>query len=271
MLGKYICFMQALDPMRMLYAMAQPAEVDDDRTTQSGLHARVLDTLGTAICRGALEPGTVLFIDDLAEQHTVSRPVVREVLRVLSSMGLVESRRRVGTIIQHPRGWNVYDPLVIRWRLAGAGRIGQLRSITELRSAVEPAAACLAAERAEPREASELVALAARMWEAGQAGEMDLFLALDIEFHHRVLAASRNEMFEHLHQAIAEVLTGRHAYGLMPHHPHVDALQMHVDVAQAIQRRDLETARASMVRIMERTMDETKAIWQEQTGTPGPA
>src|SRR5699024_9392578 len=155
------------------------------------------------------------------EKHAVSRSVVREVLRVLSSMGLVESRRRVGTIIQQAHGWNVYDPQVIRWRLAGSARIAQLRSITELRSAIEPAAAGLAAERADPREASELVALAAQMWEAGRAGEMDHFLTLDIEFHRRVLAASGNEMFEHLHQPVAEVLTGRHAYGLMPHHPHV--------------------------------------------------
>jgi DNA-binding FadR family transcriptional regulator len=255
----------------MLSRVAQSTAVDSEGFPLSGLHAILLDILGTAICGGELEPGRVLFIDELAEQHGVSRSVVREALRVLSSMGLVESRRRVGTIIQDARGWNVYDPLVIRWRLAGAGRIAQLRSITELRSAIEPAAAALAAERARPREASDLVGLAARMWEAGQAGEMDLFLELDISFHRRVLAASRNEMFEHLHQAIAEVLTGRHAYGLMPHHPHVDALQLHADVAQAIQRGDFETARGAMVRIMDRTMAETRTLWEEQTGAPGPA
>ena len=252
----------------MLYPMGQAAETEDGRTPLPGLHARLLENLGMAICGGELEVGTVLFIEDLAEQHAVSRSVVREALRVLSSMGLVESRRRVGTIIQDARGWNVYDPLVIRWRLAGARRIAQLRSITELRSAIEPAAAGLAAERVEPGEASSLVALAARLWEAGTAGDMDVFLELDIEFHRRVLAASGNEMFEHLHRPVAEVLTGRHAYGLMPHHPHVAALQLHVDVAQAIQRGDREKARDAMVRIMERTMDETKTIWQEQTGAP---
>jgi DNA-binding FadR family transcriptional regulator len=257
----------------MLWRMVQDAgatRADGDGGALTGLHARLLDTLGTAICGGELPAGTVLFMEDLAEQHAVSRSVVREALRVLSSMGLVQSRRRVGTIIQDARGWNVYDPLVIRWRLAGSGRIGQLRSITELRSAIEPAAAALAAERARPREASDLVALAARLWEAGRAGEMDLFLALDIDFHRKVLTASRNEMFEHLHQPVAEVLTGRHAYGLMPHHPHVDALQLHVDVAQAIQRGDLARAREAMVRIMDRTMNETKTIWQEQTGSPEP-
>ncbi len=255
--------------MRMLWPMTQGAAVDRVGGALSGLHARLLDNLGTAICGGELTAGTVLFIEDLAAHHAVSRSVVREALRVLSSMGLVESRRRIGTVIQDASGWNVYDPLVIRWRLAGAGRIAQLRSITELRSAVEPQAAGLAAQRAEPRAASELVGLAARMWEAGRAGEMDLFLTLDIDFHRRVLAASGNEMFEHLHQPIAEVLTGRHAYGLMPHHPHVDALQLHADVAQSIQRGDVDKARDAMVRIMERTMNETKALWEEQAGAPG--
>jgi DNA-binding FadR family transcriptional regulator len=255
----------------MLYAMAEAVGIDDGGAQLSGLHARLLENLGMAICGGELEVGTVLFIEDLAEQHAVSRSVVREALRVLSSMGLVESRRRVGTIIQDAHGWNVYDPLVIRWRLAGAGRIAQLRSITELRSAIEPAAAGLAAQRAKPGEASQLVALAARLWEAGTTGDMDLFLELDIEFHRRVLAASGNEMFEHLHRPVAEVLTGRHAYGLMPQHPHSAALQLHVDVAQAIQRGDLEKARDAMVRIMDRTMDETKTIWQEQVGAPDPS
>jgi DNA-binding FadR family transcriptional regulator len=240
----------------------------EDGSLLTGLHARVLDALGTAICGGELEEGTVLFIDDLAEQHAVSRSVVREVLRVLSSMGLVESRRRVGTLILGASSWNVYDPQVIRWRLAGAGRITQLRSITELRAAVEPHAAALAAERISSQQAGELVALAGRLWAAGQDGDLDEFLRLDIEFHRLVLSCSGNEMFEKLHGPVAEVLTGRHAYGLMPHHPHIDALQLHADVAQSIQRRDGEAAQAAMVRIMARTTHETKQIWAEQTGEP---
>jgi DNA-binding FadR family transcriptional regulator len=97
---------------------------------------------------------------------------------------------------------------------------------------------------------------------------MDDFLALDIEFHRRVLAASGNEMFEHLHRQVAEVLTGRHAYGLMPHHPHVDALQLHTDVASSIQRGDGDMAHAAMVAIMSRTMGETKQLWAEQAQAP---
>ncbi|HEX3004025.1 MAG TPA: GntR family transcriptional regulator, partial [Angustibacter sp.] len=82
----------------------------------------MLDQIGTAICGGELAAGSVLYIDDLAERYAVSRSVVREALRVLSSMGMVESRRRVGTHIRAASQWNVYDPQVIRWRLASRQR-----------------------------------------------------------------------------------------------------------------------------------------------------
>ncbi|SES25649.1 transcriptional regulator, GntR family [Pedococcus cremeus] len=234
----------------------------------TGLHAQVLDQIGLAICGGGLTEGQVLYIDDLVDRYGVSRSVVREVLRVLSSMGLVASRRRIGTIIQPSSAWNVYDPQVIRWRLASDGRLGQLRSITELRSAVEPEAARLAAERATPDHAGDLVALAGRMWAAAQGEDESAFLALDIEFHRLVLASSGNEMFLKLNELVAEVLTGRHHYGLMPHHPHEEALQLHADVAAAIQRHDGDRARAAMLRIMEQAMDEMKALWEQGDDQP---
>jgi DNA-binding FadR family transcriptional regulator len=234
-------------------------------TADAGLHARVLDHLGTAICGGQLAPGSILYIDDIVDAETVSRSVVREVLRVLAAMGLVESRRRVGTLIRPAGDWNMFDPQIIRWRLASAGRMAQLRSITELRTAVEPQAAWLAAARATPDAASDLVGLAAKMWAAGTAADEPEFLRLDIEFHRQVLVNSGNEMFVKLHKLVAEVLTGRHRYNLMPHHPDEHALQLHADVALAIQRRDRERAKHAMVQIMEQAIDEMKSMWQ-QTG-----
>ncbi|MDX3109632.1 FadR/GntR family transcriptional regulator [Nonomuraea angiospora] len=237
---------------------------------EAGLHARVLDHLGTAICSGDVAAGSVLSIEDLVDRYQVSRSVIREVLRVLASMGLVETRRRVGIMIQPPGGWSVFDPQVIRWRLASEGRMAQLRSITELRTAIEPHAAWLAAERVDDDEASELVGLAARMWAAGKAGDEARFLDLDIDFHRRVLAASGNEMFAKLQLIVAEVLAGRHHYHLMPHYPDEEALRLHTDVAQAIQRRDGERARRAMVGIMEQGFAEMKSLW-ERTAEPGGA
>jgi len=86
------------------------------------LHTGLLDALGTGIVSGRLPAGHVLTLDSLSAEHKVSRSVAREVIRVLESMGLVASRRRVGITIQPAAGWNVFDPMVIRWRLDAGDR-----------------------------------------------------------------------------------------------------------------------------------------------------
>jgi DNA-binding FadR family transcriptional regulator len=232
-------------------------------TAPSGLHARLLDVLGLAICAGELADGSVVRIEQLQERYGVSRSVVREAVRVLASMGMVASRRRVGVQVLPADRWNLYDPQVIRWRLASPQRVAQLRSLTELRTAVEPEAARLAALRAPLAGASELMGLAGKIWAAGQADEAETFLALDIAFHGLVLSSSGNEMFAKLTTLVEAVLTGRTQYGLMPRHPHNEALQLHVDVASAIQRGNGAEAHAAMLGIMERAFSEMSSIWEE--------
>ena len=157
---------------------------------------------------------------------------------------------------------------MIRWRLASEGRLGQLRSITELRDAVEPeAAAWPPSARHRPRRAA-WSGSRPRCGPPGRASDEEEFLALDIEFHRLVLASSGNEMFLKLHELVAEVLTGRHHYGLMPHHPHEQALQLHADVAQAIQHHDGDRAREAMLHIMEQAMEEMKSLWRRADEQP---
>jgi DNA-binding FadR family transcriptional regulator len=240
-----------------------PAHVDGPAT---GLHARVVDLLGVAICGGEMASGSVFRIEELEARFGVSRSVVREAIRVLASMGMVESRRRVGIRIQAAADWNLYDPQIIRWRLASPARPAQLRTLTELRTAIEPEAARLAATRAPLADASELMGLAGKLWAAGQSNDNgETFLALDIEFHGLVLASSGNEMFAKLNTLVAEVLTGRTHYGLMPQRPHNEALQLHVDVAGAIQRGDADAAHDAMLRIMQRTLVEMSSTWEDDS------
>ena len=81
------------------------------------LHDNLLTALGTSIVSGAYPAGQVLTLDGVSAQHGMSRSVAREAIRVLESMGMVESRRRVGITIQPAHKWNVFDPRLIRWRL----------------------------------------------------------------------------------------------------------------------------------------------------------
>lgn len=98
-----------------------------DGARSGTLHNRVLAVLGPAIAAGDYRPGHVFTLDRLEADFGVSRTVVREAVRVLESMGMVVSRPRIGVKVQPATAWNVFDPYLIRWRLAGRGRIAQLR------------------------------------------------------------------------------------------------------------------------------------------------
>ncbi len=246
-----------------LNALAALPAMPEGSSELKSLHARVLDLLGLAICGGDLGTGSVVRIEQFQERYGVSRSVVREAIRVLASMGLVASRRRVGVQVLPAERWNLYDPQVISWRLASPARLAQLQSLTELRNAIEPEAARLAATRAPLAGASELMGLAGKLWAAGQADDTEAFLLLDIKFHRLVLSSSGNEMFAKLSTLVEAVLTGRTQYGLMPRHPHKEALQLHVDVASAIQRGSGDDAHAAMLGIMARTFNEMSSLWQK--------
>ena len=57
------------------------------------LHGNLLTALGTAIVSGVYPPGQVITLDSVSAEHKMSRSVAREAIRVLESMGMIESRR----------------------------------------------------------------------------------------------------------------------------------------------------------------------------------
>ncbi|MFF2246941.1 FadR/GntR family transcriptional regulator [Arthrobacter sp. NPDC058130] len=230
----------------------------------TSLHHRAIEHLGTRIVAGELPAGHVMLAEHLEDELKVSRSVVREAVRVLQSLGLVETIKRVGIRVLPSNRWNPFDPLVIRWRLAGEGRGAQLRSLAELRTAVEPVAAELAAANAPEELRRELVEISHAMRDAGKAGDVPRFLELDILFHSLLLTGSGNEMFANMVGQVTETLTGRTIHGLMPDHPRETALQWHVDVAEAIAAGEAAAAREASNRIMRETISEMEPSWKNQ-------
>ncbi len=215
------------------------------------LHGNLLSALGTAITSGEYQAGQVLTLDGVSAQHGVSRSVVREAIRVLESMGMVESRRRVGVTIQAAEKWNVFDPRLIRWRLDAGDRTAQLVSLSELRRGFEPAAAALAAQRANPDQCRVMAAAVSDMVMHGRSGDLEAYLSADKIFHQTLLEASGNEMFRALNGVVAEVLTGRTHHGMMPATPNPAAIELHDEVARAIRMRDEVAAERAMRAIID--------------------
>lgn len=219
------------------------------------LHASVLDALGRQVVSGELAAGTVLRIDQLDERYGVSRSVVREAVRVLDSMGLVEARKRLGVRVLPSSAWNVFDPRVIRWRLDGPGREEQLLSLGELRRGVEPVAAELAAAHASPEQCGAMLGAVVQMAVHAKSGDLEAYLQADQLFHATLLAASGNEMLAALAGVVGEVLAGRTHHDLMPATPNPVAVRLHGDVAEAVQSGDGAAASAAMHAIIAEASD----------------
>jgi DNA-binding FadR family transcriptional regulator len=215
------------------------------------LHGNLVDALGTAIVSGEYSPGQVLTLEGVSAQHGVSRSVAREAIRVLESMGMVASRRRVGITIQPSEKWNVFDPTVIRWRLESGDRTAQLLSLSELRRGFEPTAAALAARRANPHQCRIMAAAVSDMVMHGRSGDLESYLLADKIFHQTMLEASGNEMFRALNGVVAEVLAGRTHHGMMPATPNPTAIDLHDEVARAIRMRDEAAAERAMRAIID--------------------
>lgn len=207
------------------------------RSSSEPLLSSILDTLGEEIVSGAQTEGNTFTLHDLSERFGISRTVAREAMRALEQLGLVSSSRRAGLKVLPQSEWNVFDHSVISWRLRSEEqRPAQLASLRELRDAIEPGAARLAAMNASREQSRRLSELAQRIVElAGQdAGNSEAFQEADLEFHALMIEASDNEMFIALTQPILDIMSGRSIYGIMPDDPHVDTMKIHLDLAQAI-------------------------------------
>jgi len=200
----------------MLEADNGMAERDDDRPRLAAIRL-----LGTRIVTGGSGywPGDILPLNQVMDQIGGSRALAREVLQALQHKGLVTLKTRVGATVQPMQNWSVFDADVIEWRLAAAPRF-PMREMTEVRQAVEPRAAFLAAQRASADVCRNLVNLAVelkalaedsrfvRLDEAGEACR-EQFRAVDAALHAAVLEGSNNEMFRALAVTVKSALDYR--------------------------------------------------------------
>ncbi|PSC06486.1 FadR family transcriptional regulator [Alsobacter soli] len=206
------------------------------------VHSQVADRIGMGIIRGEIAPGEALPAEmRLCEMLDVSRPVVREAMRILAGKGLIESRPKSGTRVRPPEAWSHLDPDVLRWRLACADTEDYLRKLFALRYAVEPAAAAIAAEAAGPEDCAAIATALAGM---ETAADNAAFVESDIAFHKAIYMATRNELFWPIAQMLEISLRQSFAIAATgDHRPR--ALAEHRAVMERIQARDAEGARAA--------------------------
>lgn len=174
-------------------------------TRGMNLTQQVADTLGNAIINGHYgEHNPVPSEAVLCEQMEVSRSAAREAVKSLAAKGLITSRARQGIRVLPESEWNLFDADVLRWMRDSNPSLELLREFTELRVAIEPDAARLAAKRQNTQKIQKISDALDRMKQA-ESG-LDDPLESDIAFHLSILNASDNRFFMQLGRIIDTTL-----------------------------------------------------------------
>ncbi|WP_310538606.1 FadR/GntR family transcriptional regulator [Phenylobacterium sp.] len=137
---------------------------------------------------------------ELCKRLGVSRSVLREAVKMLTTKGLLNARPRQGTWVEPEANWNLLDPDVLRWFLERKFSPTLLLEFTQVRLAIEPMAASMAARLASDEAKAAIIAGLDRM-KAAERGEDDP-LESDIAFHVAILRASGNRFLAQMRDLI---------------------------------------------------------------------
>ncbi|MCX5581542.1 FadR/GntR family transcriptional regulator [Kaistia terrae] len=235
--------------MKQAFIRRKAGEPQADRKVS--LVDRVVDDLGTAIVQGRYPEVSHLPVEaTIAAELGVSRNVLREAIKLLSAKGLVRTDRGSGMTVLPRKEWNYLDPDLLGWSLSQPALSEDLvDELNTLRELVEPQVAAMAA-----RVASTIEVL--RLFEAYEMMENapNKFAGVeaDILFHRRMFEACHNKMLLSLMQTVAVVLRSNFSLAIDVDLVATQYPDDHLLVAEAIQRRDEDGARAVMATLLEK-------------------
>jgi DNA-binding FadR family transcriptional regulator len=212
---------------------------------QKRIYQDIVAQIQRLLADGRLKPGFQLPSErELSELFQVSRASVREAIRALDSMGLVEIRSGEGTYVA-----STVESLLPPLAFAIRQQRDALREIFEARRIVEPEIAALAAERASPLEVERLEAILRE--QARQIARGEIGVEADSAFHSILAQAARNKVFLRLNVAMVENLREVRERSLQADGRPARSLAGHREILKAIRAKDPAKARKAMLKHLE--------------------
>lgn len=227
------------------------------------LSEEIVDYIKDLIIQGKLKPSDRLPSErDLAERFNVGRPTVREAIRTLELMGLVEvSPGQKGTIIKNPELSTYLESL--REQMSWMIQIERatLQQLAEVRDGLETRIALLAAQRATKDQLMELQTNLEEM--KTRTDDLDAYLEKAIEFHSIMAVATQNPIFHAIWTAFADLVFRyyRHLLENLDIRILKKLYRANVEVYEAILTKDPETIQSAMERHINAESD---ILWPEQ-------
>lgn len=233
------------------------APASQSRPRDFPIRQRIMHDLATRILNGHYPAGERLPIEaELIAEYEVSRTALREAIRTLAAKGLIQSRKKAGTIVRPMQDWNMLDADVLEWMDNVDLGENYLREISEARQIFEPKAARLAASRADTGQLQQIADAFVKMEGAQSLAE---WTVADLAFHQAILHGANNHVLAQLGSVLSAALRNlfRKTASNSKHFNH--ALEAHRAVFEAINARQPHRAEAAMLAVIANS-NETLAI-----------
>ena len=220
---------------------------------RSNLSDHVTEELGRAIVRGDFGPEDGFPTEaDLCLEFGVSRTAVREAVKMLSAKGLIASKPRQGIRVMPRESWNILDADLLAWSLHGEMTPGVLRQFFQLRAALEPEAAALAAQYASPEHVQTIEDALGRM--RAEDPHSEAGIDADLDFHTALLYATENPFYIRLRDFLRTALTASIDFTTPATEHSEEILDAHAKVFRAIKSGNVVRARNSMRSLIDRAL-----------------
>jgi GntR family transcriptional regulator, transcriptional repressor for pyruvate dehydrogenase complex len=218
-----------------------PVESKIKRVTKISISDEIAKQIMDLISRGELRPGDHLPSErELCKDFGASRSSLREALRCLSIVGVLNARVGEGTSVADDG--EKFLRKIIEWRLITERH--DIENLLEVRMALEGVSAANTARHATTEQVEGLRKLVAKM--RASLKDENTFAALDLEYHVAMAEASGNQLVSDLIALVrGQLLKALHKVLVVPHALPL-ALKEHVAIFDAIERRDADGAREAM-------------------------
>jgi len=225
--------------------MPVPAKSDFDVIRRNKVYEEVAKQIERLILK-KLRPGDKLPSErELAEMLQVSRSSIRDAIRGLELMGLVEPRQGAGTIVREVSAESLVNPFANALK----HRQELVSELLDFRKMLEPPLAARAATHASPEEISEMEEILQRQEATLSRGEASI--AEDAEFHYSIALASGNSVVLKVLDILMDLLRETRERSLQLKGRPQKSLAGHRRILAAIKRHDAEAAKAAMRRHIE--------------------
>ena len=221
---------------------------------KSGLTEMLVARILGLVAAGNLSAGDQLPAErKLAETFNVSRPTLREALRALSVLGVLEVRHGGGVFVSSLSAADLLQPLTFFLTL----RSTEVDKLYEARQLIEGDIAARASQRATAEDAARLDALIAD--QEAVTDDPERYRDVDTEFHRSLAELADNEFLARAAQSLN--VLGLEFRKVASETPAVigQSIKDHAAIVKAVRRRDADQARAAMVAHMRHVLKSTRA------------